>query len=129
MSIFKDAAKKQLRFDTQNGQLTVEDLWSFPLERLNTLAVAIHGRIQTRGAISFLNTKTDPNAEDNLRLDILKAVIADKQEEKEAARNKQLKIQQLARLKELQEEDRDKALKEMSPEERAKAIEELENSF
>jgi hypothetical protein len=89
--MFKTAAKKKFRFESPKGQLTVEDLWDLPLTSvkgvsLNSVAQGIHHKLKDNEEISFVDTATASNTELSMKLDIVKAVIADRIADRDAAR-------------------------------------------
>jgi hypothetical protein len=92
MNIFERASRAKLRFPSSVGDLTTEQLWDLPLtaknERpnLDFLARAIFSELKSLDEGSFVTLKPDPRKIDlELRLDILKHVIAAKLEDKAAA--------------------------------------------
>jgi hypothetical protein len=83
-NIFERAAKTKLRFPSQVGDLTVEQLWDLPLTgrsaNLNSIAVATSREIRELTEDSFVTEAPNPRkAALELRLEVLKHVIADKQ--------------------------------------------------
>ena len=86
--LFLAASRRQLRFATGKGYATVEDLWSLSLKSLDAIAVALDEQIKP-GRKSFLENPdaraSEAEADNNLRLEILKAVITVKQDENKAA--------------------------------------------
>jgi hypothetical protein len=87
--LFLTASRRQLRFATTRGHLTVEDLWSLTLKQLDALAVSIDEQVKPGGRKTFLeNPDTKANeadADNKLRLEILTTVIGIKQDENKAA--------------------------------------------
>jgi len=82
------AIKTKLRFNTSRGQLAPEDLCDLALKDLDTMAVAVDAAITQAGSKSFLeNPDRKANAaraENELRLEIIKMIIEDKQTENKA---------------------------------------------
>ena len=87
MGIFQDAVKQKLRFATNQGLLSVEDLWDLPLatkksgNSLNKIAILIHHALKEEEEISFVGDSVVQDTVMQLRFEIVKAVIADKKEE------------------------------------------------
>lgn len=89
-NIFKKAARLKLRFPSVKGLLTVEQLYDLPLTSkggcdLDSVAKTVNGYLRQASEDSFVNTK--PNLEKDLNqlcLDIVKEVIADRIAENEA---------------------------------------------
>lgn len=90
MSNFKKAARLKLRFPSVKGFLSVEQLYDLPLTSkagfdLDSVAKTINASLRVASEDSFVNTK--PNLEKDLNqlcLDIVKEVIADRIAENEA---------------------------------------------
>ena len=115
MNIFEQASRKALRFQSNKGELSVEDLWNLPLtstktSSLDSIAVQCHKQGQISEKISFVTPPSTGNSDDTLRLEILKHIIDVKQTEnaasKVAADNKAKK----ARILQLIAEKQDDAL-------------------
>lgn len=81
MNIFEYAAQNKLRFpSSRGGSLTVEDLYSLPLEgplSLNAVAIDIHTKMKQQ-TVSFVSNKS-PDKSLDVSLEIVKHVIAYKQ--------------------------------------------------
>jgi hypothetical protein len=90
--MFEKASRLQLRFVTQLGNLSVEDLWNLPLTSKKTVSLDGIARMLNRvikdlGEESFVSTKSSEDVVLNLKFDIVKHVIAIKLAENEASRN------------------------------------------
>lgn len=110
---FALAAKNKLRFNTNRGQLSTEDLYDLSLKDLDRLAVGIDAEIGTDRKTFLANTDSTPvskaRVENELRLEILKAVIEDKQADnaaKRAAAEKKSRVEFLKNLREKKEIDK-----------------------
>ena len=44
--MFEKASRMKLRFNTQRGVLSVEDLWDLPLIQLDNIAIALNKKLQ-----------------------------------------------------------------------------------
>lgn len=89
--MFEKASKLKLRFPTTKGLATVEDLWDLPLTsragaNLNGVAVTLHDALESVGVKSFVKKAVADTDYTELRLDIVKHVIAVKLAELEAAK-------------------------------------------
>lgn len=79
--MFEKATRQKLRFFTDKGQLTVEDLWDLPLEsstgrvNLDTLCVDLLKQLNTSDTVSFVKPGRKSNATIQLKFDIVKHVI------------------------------------------------------
>ncbi len=90
MNKFEQASREGLRFSSSKGALTVEDLWDLPLTSaryvsLDTMAKTANKYLKETEEESFVNVKTTSNTFAELRLDILKHIIAVKLTEMGAA--------------------------------------------
>lgn len=92
MNIFERASRAKLRFSSVIGDLLTEQLWDLPLTArgdrpdLDKLARVTHAELKSLEEGSFVNVTPDPRkTEQELRLDILKHVIASKLADKAAA--------------------------------------------
>lgn len=105
--LFLAASRRQLRFATTRGHLTVEDLWSLTLKQLDTLAVSIDEQVKPGGRKTFLENPdakaSEADADNKLRLDILTTIIGIKQDENKTAHAETAKRRQKEFLKDLLE--------------------------
>lgn len=136
INIFEQASRLKLRFESEMGHLSVEQLWELPLKasstskasvrfNLNDLAKSVHRELKATEEEDFVDTASKPEDLNVLRLEILKHIIAIKQAEAtakaEAAdrkRRKEILIEALARKQ-------DERVGAMSEEEIRKEIEQL----
>jgi hypothetical protein len=126
MEIFEKASKTKLRFATSKGLVSTEDLWDFSLTALDTVAKAVNRELKNESEESFISAKTSSNTALELRLDILKHIIAYKLAEKDAAAVRAEKQAKLAQLKELATNKANEQLSAKSLEDIQKMIAELE---
>ena len=117
VNIFEKASRLKLRFASNKGSLSVEDLWDLSLTALDTIAKAVNKSLKEENEESFIGKKSAANAELTLKLDILKSVIATKQEEQERSKNRAEKRAQKEFLEQLLERKRINQLEGMSIEE------------
>ena len=85
MSIFEKAARTKLRFDTNRGMISAEQLFELPLTSsdgfdLDSVALAIDDKREATTK-SFVAVTNPENKTEELRLDIVKRVIEIRQEE------------------------------------------------
>jgi hypothetical protein len=117
--MFDTVTRNKVRFNTNKGMVTVEDLWDMPLQAknnfdLDTVAKAIAADIRKNDEDSFIATATKSSVADVLKLDVVKHIIAFKIAEN-AMKNDRIANQ--ARRAQLQSALADKsedALKDMS---------------
>ena len=87
VNLFLLASRKKFRFPSDRGDLTVEQLWDIPLTSrsgfsVNNIAIAVNNELKSLEEESFVETSQNPRRDDlRAMLDILKAVIAIRQEE------------------------------------------------
>jgi len=92
MNLFEQAARLKLRFNTQKGNLTVEDLWDIPLTSaksvsLDGIARGLNRQLKDSAEESFVATPSKTNLALQVRFDVVKHVIAVRLSEREAAKN------------------------------------------
>jgi len=108
---------QQLRFDSPQGRLSVEDLWDLPLTsnranqaNLNNIAKGISRQLKDESEEDFVNPKSKANETMQLALDLVKHVISTKQAEAEASRLLNERKDKKAKLLELIAKKQDQAL-------------------
>jgi len=84
--MFKEAARRKLRFSTVKGLISVEDLYDIPLTsrdkfNLNDIAKNVYSSIKESIEVDFVSETTSVDSDDELKLNILKDIIKDKQDE------------------------------------------------
>lgn len=128
MSIFEQASRLALRFDSARGALAVEQLWQLPLQSksgfdLDSIAKAVNKELKATEEESFVTTAVSPtNARLTLQLEILKHIIAVKKQEAADALAKADKAAKRAKLIDLLGRKQDAALEGMSEEEIKKEL-------
>lgn len=132
VNIFEAAARQKLRFETDKGLLSIEDLWDLPLSSssgkvcLDDIAVGLHNQLQaTSNVLSFVDNNATQDPTIKLRFDLVKHVIDQRKLEnseaiiaKARAQTKQQILAALARK-------RESAVEQMSEEELLKKLAEL----
>jgi hypothetical protein len=126
MSNFQKASRLKLRFSTNKGELSTEDLWDLSLESLDVIAKGVNKRLKDETEESFIGKKSTNNTVLELKLELLKEVIEFKLKEKEAKALRSAKNAKLAQLKELANNKANEQMSGMSLEEINKLISELE---
>lgn len=128
--LFIIAARKAFRFPSNRGDLNIENIWNLPLVSangfdLNNVAVELNRQLKNLTEESFVNTKPTPGKDiAELKLDLVKYVIAVKQEEQAKARRKAEKAAEREKLVQLLADKEDESLKNLSADEiRAKLAE------
>lgn len=107
MSIFEQASRLKLRFSSNKGELTTEQLWDLPLQSrqqfdLDTVAKAVYRDLKSRDEESFVSTSTDPmKAKLELMLEVVKHIISVKRSEDQAKQDKARRAEDRQRILEI----------------------------
>lgn len=132
MSIFETATRKALRFATDRGPVTVEQLWQMPLQSknsfdLDSVAKTVNAKLKSFAEESFVTTSSSnpAKAETELALEIVKHVIAVKLAEAADAAQAAKKAETRQKILSVMAEKQDEALKGMSMEDLKKQLEAL----
>ena len=121
--MFEKASRVKLRYSTNRGVLSVEDLWDLSLEQLDPIAINLNKRLKESQTESFIKIRT--NTELELKFNIVKHIIDVKlqeQEERIVAAEKKAKRQKIL---DLMAKKQDAELESKSYEELAKELEAL----
>jgi len=135
--LFEIAARKKLRFPSALGALTVEQLWDLPLvvksghrgpaADLNSVAIAINSELKSISSESFVEVKPNPRlGELQTGLEIVKRIIAVKQEEAKAAKDAAERAEKRRKLLEALGDKEDEAIKSLSREDILKQLAEID---
>lgn len=123
--MYKKAAQQRLRFDTDKGKLTVEDLFHLSLQQLNEVGKELRKVVKESEEESLIGETSNQASVAKLKFDIVVDIINTKKEERAAAAtaatNKALKQELLAELEARQKN----SLKSLSDEDLQKKIAEL----
>lgn len=95
------ASRVKLRYSTNRGVLSVEDLWDLSLEQLDPIAINLNKRLKESQTESFIKTRTKDATELELKFNIVKHIIDVKlqeQEERIVAAEKKAKRQKILDL-------------------------------
>ena len=131
MNIFEQASKKKIRFSSNRGDLTAEQLWDMPLQSksgfdLDTIAKEVNRGIKESSEESFVTTKASSATTTlELQLEILKHVIAVKIEAAASAAKRTENEARRAKLIEALENKQNSELNNMSTEDILKELEKL----
>jgi hypothetical protein len=121
--IFIEATRKKFRFPSEKGELTVEQLWDLPLTsrngfNLNSVAIAVNTELRGLTEESFVEVNPNPRRSQHPdMLEIIKYVIATKQEENKAANERAAKETLKERIREAIAAKRNEQLNSTSLEE------------
>jgi len=84
MENFKLASQQKLRFQTDKGLLSTEQLWDLPIEYLDELAVSLETEHKQSGKKSFIVKTSVKDKTAKLRFDVVLDVLNTKVEEANA---------------------------------------------
>jgi hypothetical protein len=125
MSLFEKATRTKLRFKHKKGMIGVEDLWDLKLKPdLDELAQASHKKLQDT-VQSFVDSRSKTDAEEQLRMDLLKHVIGVKLAEQQAKKDLQARKEKKNRIMEIMAAKQDEELKGKSLADLQKMMDEL----
>lgn len=121
--MFEKASRLKLRFEWR-GVISVEDLWDVGLIHLDEMyrKLAAEARLRVQDSLLEENKGDDIL---QLKIDLIKHVVAVKLDEREAKKIAAEKLDKKRRIKEILAEKQDEGLKEMSEEKLLKMLEEL----
>lgn len=85
MENYKLASQQKLRFQTNRGSLSMEQLWDLPLEELDLLAVGLEAQYKRSPKKSFLDKTSEKDKTSKLRFDVALDILNTKVEENQAA--------------------------------------------
>lgn len=130
--MFEKAVRTKLRFPSNRGDLSVEQLWDLPLTSrggfdLDTVAREINQSLKAATEDSFVTVRVNPLKDRfELSLDILKHIIQVKLAEAADAAKASARKAEKNRLVEILDQKKDQDLLSLSAEELQKKIAELE---
>ena len=115
-NIFKNATKKKYRFFFR-GTCTVEDLWDFDVKDLDAIYRNLKKLQKESSEESLLSEVSKEDKVLNEKVEIVKAIVADKLAAQERAKNLAKKKAENQRILEIMADKKDAALKEKTMEE------------
>jgi len=122
MENYKLATKLALRFQTAQGQISTEQLWSMHLEQLDKLVVGLELELETTTKKSYLVKTSSKDKLAKLRFDIALDVLNSRVEEVQAARDAASKKESNKKITELIAKKQDESLSNLSVEELQKLL-------
>ena len=122
MNIFQQAAKTGLTFSSPSGPLTVAQLYDLPLTSrtkaisLDSVSADLLKRMEAEPRVSLVarSPRSAEGATNELRVEILKAIIADKQAEQAAAVNEEVRRTEKEQLRQALQERKNSELQNLS---------------
>jgi hypothetical protein len=123
INIFELASRTKVRFDTTRGEVMIEQLWDMPLTSktgfdLDSVGQLIVSELELINNRSLVNTSPNPRAgELTLKLDLIKHVIAVKQQENAERAAKAERAEKRKKLIDLLDKKQDEAMGALSVDE------------
>ena len=115
-TLFVMATRCKFRFPFK-GQISVEDLWDLSVKNLDTIFKTLNAEAKQAKEESLLATKSAADAELEAKIEIIKYIVAVKQEETKQRATAAANKEQQRRIDEIIAAKQDEALQNMSVEE------------
>lgn len=125
--MFEKASRMKLRYQTNRGVISVEDLWDLSLESLDAIAINLNKKLKESQTESFIKTKTKDTTELELKFNIVKHIIDVKLSEAEARKSAAEKRAKKQKLMDLIAKKQDAELEGKSVDELMKELAALED--
>lgn len=125
--MFEKASRMKLRYQTNRGVISVEDLWDLSLESLDAIAISLNKKLKESQTESFIKTKTKDTTELELKFNIVKHIIDVKLSEAEARKSAAEKRAKKQKLMDLIAKKQDAELEGKSVDELMKELAALED--
>ena len=119
MDMYKQGIIEKVRFSSQKGMVSMEDLYDLPLTSargvsLDGLAKSVNRELKNSAEESFVTDASKASSELQLKLDILKDVIAFKKEQSESKKSAVANKAKREKIKEILAKKQDDGLENMS---------------
>ncbi len=124
MNIFEFASKNKVRFNFM-GSIYTEDLWDLSLENLDDIYKKLNAKVKQSDEESLLGKKSVEDNELEVKIEIVKHIVAFKLEEREKAINAKNNKLQKEKIKEIMKRKQDASLEGLTEAE----LEELYNKL
>ena len=113
MDIFEQGTRQKLRFVSDRGLLTIEDLWSFNLPKVKQMGNALAKELKET-EFDIFETKTSSDNEAALKLEIIKRIVEVRISEQEAAKELASKQLQKEKILAIMAKKKDESLEQAS---------------
>jgi hypothetical protein len=124
--MFEKAARLKLRFYSNRGALTAEDLWDMSLIELNIMAKAFNKELRAQEEEDFLETENKEVTATKLKFDLVLHVLRTRQVENKAASEAKIRKETKQKILAIIEKKRDGALEEKTEEELLEELKKLD---
>lgn len=131
-NLFLQATREKFRFESNKGDLSVEQLWDLPLTSrtgfdLDTVAKTVNADLKASNEESFVNVNNNPAVSRlQAKLEVVKAIIEVKLAQAEATKKRAEKAAERQRLMEVLHSKKDQELQGLSVEEIERRLSQLE---
>ena len=125
INIFEYAAKNAVRFNFR-GNITTEDLYKLRLDELDDIYKELNRTRKAQTEESLLATRTASSTLLDVKIELVKHIVADKQHERALAEEAFERKEKKQKLLALMAEKDDAALRALSKEDLQKALAELD---
>ena len=126
MNYFKQASRQRLRFNTSQGNLPVEQLWTLKLATLAQIIKGLNTQLKKNSGsdeLSFLDSAATPVDKTlELKFNLVKEIYLELKAERDAEQNEVKVKAHNAKIEALIVKKEDEALLEKSPEELRKML-------
>lgn len=126
VNIFEYAVRNKIRFPFR-GLISVEDLWDLSLANLDSIYKSLNKQAKQSDEESLLSTKTDVDAELEIKINIVKYIVSTKLEERKARENETMKKIQKQKIMSAIAAKEDEVLQNSSIEDLKKMLNNIEN--
>lgn len=126
VNIFEYAVRNKVRFPFR-GLISVEDLWDLSLANLDSIYKSLNKQAKQSDEESLLSTKTNVDAELEIKINIVKYIVSTKLEERKARENENMKKIQKQKIMSAIAAKEDEALQNSSVEDLKKMLNDIEN--
>ena len=117
VNIFETATRNKLRFMTQKGSVSIEDLWDLSLESLDTVAKTYNKLVTESAEESYIKKQPATSKVFQTQFDVVLRIIEVKLAEKDARQKATFKANERAKLLDLLEQKKTQELQGKSVEE------------
>ena len=122
MDIFEYAAENKLRFPYK-GSISTEDLYDLGVEELDMIFKTLNREVKKSNEESLLAKKSDADTKLNVKIEIIKKIVAKKLAEIEESKNAIMKKHKNEKIMELIAQKQDENLRSLSIDELKKMLE------
>jgi hypothetical protein len=127
VNLFELASRAKFRFQTQRGNLALEDLWSLPLTELDAIHRELGNQIRALEEDTLLQVKEDKGLDTiKAKRELVKHIVVTRQAENNEAKVRENKRIEAARIRELIAQKKDADLSGKSAKELEALLRKLE---